>query len=357
LLVAAVLALASCGSGGESAATDPPATDPPATAAPTTDPPVTDPAVTEPPVTTPPATDPPVTDPPMVELDEFCAASEAFFVPSHALDFLAENDPAGIERLFADMQEALSAAVDTAPTAELAKAPTRVVELFDIVVPALESLDYDVTRFPELADQADVGAALLEIDEIDQLLETFLVDECGLRLADLEGEAEVRATEVGSGVDSPSVDLESIEVTDDSSTISVKVPVEWTDVDGTPTDGDLASLAAAADVDVFLDGYAEPGVLIIVGAAKPGDEAWKDLADSATAAAEADGCSVVAGIPYDEGAYNGVETVLDCPDSDMVPRYIVGTNADETIFFFLAMVHPDGATEIRTLIVDSFVVD
>jgi glycerophosphoryl diester phosphodiesterase len=53
-VVAAAVALAACGSGGDGAAT----------AAPETDPPITEPAAIDPPATEPPATEPPATEPP-----------------------------------------------------------------------------------------------------------------------------------------------------------------------------------------------------------------------------------------------------------------------------------------------------
>ncbi len=366
-VVVALLA-AGCGGGDDDSASTATAAPQVTEAATTTTPPVTEPPATESPVSEPPVSDAPVTEPPVTDPPAplpagdaadtaFCDASVAFYLPSRALDFVATEDGAAARELFSRMEASLPAAIATAPDAERAAAPQRVAELFASLLPALESVDYDLTRLDTLDNNDEVQEVLLEIGSIFLALESYLADECALAIDVLDAEAEVIAAEVTSaGFETRRAAPASTSITDESGKISVDVPIEWSDVDGSP-DRELRQLAAAADVSSFLEGYTEQGVFIISGDSDDPDTEWRGQLDGALESAQRDGCTIEEAAPYDDGVYAGTENVLSCAGSDLTIRAIAGADAEQTVWFFVGLAHPAGATEYRDLIVESFFVD
>lgn len=392
--IAGMLSVAACGGddartalsgdSDDTEGTDPPATDPPVTEAPTTEPPATDPPATDPPVTDPPVTEPPATDPPTTDappatdgVDEpdpaFCGASSQFFVEAQALQSIEGDDDEAARQLFQRMEVSLTAAVINAPDAASAEAPEAMQAVFDVLLPAFESVDYDADAIGTLPNADEINASFDEFVVIIDRLEVYLDDVCGVDIAGLRGQAEDLASEVSSTgpvttdsvptTDGPPTtdsvpDGDTVSITDDSGTIVVDVPADWTDVRGEP-DGPLRQLFAAPDVDAFFAAYSEPGVAILAGDAPQGDgaEAAKQALDGFVASAEADGCTQNIAAPYDDGVYVGDREVYSCPGSASTVNLAAGTNAEGDVFWLFAVVAVEGDTETVSLVEDTFFVD
>ena len=106
-------------------------------------------------------------------------------------------------------------------------------------------------------------------------------------------------------------------VTDDSGTIIVDVPVDWTDVDGSPLvldDGtEIPDVAASSDLGAFLETYSAPGVEVAA--------TDMSIIDVPTAMGELapPECTSAGSQPYDDPAFEGqIEFFTDCGGTDTV---------------------------------------
>jgi serine protease Do len=83
---------------------------------------------------------------------------------------------------------------------------------------------------------------------------------------ELEGDQEAAVDEGEEGGEAPAGYSEYVKITDDSGALVVAVPVEWSEVDGSPleSDGEVmgATIAAAASLDGLFDTWSQPGVFI-----------------------------------------------------------------------------------------------
>lgn len=378
---AAALVVASCGGGddarsalsGESddaGQADPPATDSVTTDVPVTEPPVTEPAPTDPPATDPPSTEPatdapPPTGPPGAPDPAYCGASSQFYLEAQALREI--DDDAAAQQIFERMQVSLTATLINAPDEAAAATPRQMQEVFDVLLPALESVDFDADALDTLPNADELQTNFGTFVEIVERLEAFLVDGCGVDVEALQRQAVDLAAQVGSGsssdsstggpdVDPPAGGVQT--VTDDSGTITTDVPAEWTDVRGEP-DGELRQVVAAPDVDAFLASYSEPGVIIASGDAPVGNgsEAADAALEAFRGAVEADGCSQNIAAPYDDGVYVGERLAYSCPGSPANVTLAAGTNSAGDIFWLFAIVTAEGDADTVSLITDSFFVD
>jgi Protein of unknown function (DUF2510) len=122
---------------------------------------------------------------------------------------------------------------------------------------------------------------------------------------------------VESSPESSSAYSDYTSVTDDSGTIVVDVPVEWTDVDGSPLvldDGtEIPDVAASSDLGAFVDTYSAPGVEV--------SATDMSIVDVPTAMAELapSECTSAGSEPYDDPAFEGqIEFFTDCGSTDTV---------------------------------------
>ena len=381
---AAAMAIAACGGGDDARSVLSGASEPETTEVAPTDPPVTDPAVTDPPVSEPPVTDPPGTDPadepPATvgadtsagDLAAFCGASEQFYVEARALREIGGDDDAAARSLFSSMNVSVSGAIFNAPSEELAAAPTRVQELLDLLLPALDTVDYDIDAIGTLDNATEVDDAFTEFGTILDQLEAFLVSDCNSDLDMLAESAIATAAAVGNDLPpsdnpvtsedpsgDPVPDAGTLsDITDDSGTISVSVPAAWTEVDGAP-DGDIRQLVAAPDAAAFLAAFDSPGVIIIAGDTDPGRGTDAGAAGLAglVSSVEADGCELTSEDAYDDGVYVGSERIYRCPGTDAVSRFAGGTNSEENIFWLVGVIYEPGDVAVWNNISETFLVD
>ncbi len=154
-------------------------------------------------------------------------------------------------------------------------------------------------------------------------------------------------------------------VSDDSGQISVEVPVEWTDVDGSPSTLDdgttLPALRAAPDLAAFNADFSSAGMLLFASF----DPA--DAADpSATLTAFLDGVGATGACPtlttdreaYDDGLYTGAYSVLSGCDGTSAETFgIVAVPADGSFaVFVLVQLVTDADFEALDRIIASFTV-
>jgi serine protease Do len=103
-------------------------------------------------------------------------------------------------------------------------------------------------------------------------------------------------------------------VTDDANVVSVSVPAEWAQVDGTSlpgaSGGTWFSVSAAPDLEAFRGGYDAAGMQLL-GAVASGITA-EDVLAAGSADFDAACSAVATGEPYDDGWYVGVYSEWEC---------------------------------------------
>ena len=144
-------------------------------------------------------------------------------------------------------------------------------------------------------------------------------------------------------------------IIDETGELRANVPAAWFDTNGAP-DGAFRQLAAAPDLDGFLDGYTLPGMLLITGAAATPD-VWMEGLSTTLDVAESDGCTISDTSDYSDGVYTGTEYVLSCGSTTSVAHLIGGRNSEGDLFFLLALVRPTDDLGVRDQIVQSFYID
>jgi len=133
------------------------------------------------------------------------------------------------------------------------------------------------------------------------------------------------------------VDLEFAQVRDDSGTLVVEVPEDWTDVNGAPTTAG-ADLQVAPDLEDFLDeDHDAPGLEL---GALPTDVSLDVILDSFGDTIGAD-CQVEDEEPYQDPLYQGRMRTLDCPDGAEVV-VVAAAPQDEAFHLGLVVEVPDG---------------
>lgn len=156
--------------------------------------------------------------------------------------------------------------------------------------------------------------------------------------------------ETGSSNDPPYTGYRS--VTDDSGSIRVDVPAEWSDVDGRPT-ADGPNLQVAPSVGGFLNTYTTPGVMIqaLRGSGGGIDAVLDGVRFSA--------CGYSGRESYDDGVYTGKFDVYEgCEGRETTIVHIVAAPADRsfTVQVMAQLVSERDAEALET-IVSSFYVE
>jgi len=121
--------------------------------------------------------------------------------------------------------------------------------------------------------------------------------------------------ELGTDADAGADYSSYVLVTDDSGTLSVSVPAEWADVDGSPVEIDgvqSPSIIASSSVDGYNSDWTVPGVQFVASSALAGSSA-DDLLDLAGS----DDCVSAGRQDYEDGVFSGrYESFTDCGGSD-----------------------------------------
>jgi len=123
-------------------------------------------------------------------------------------------------------------------------------------------------------------------------------------------------------------------VSDDSGSISVSVPTEWSDVNGAVNESFGPSLYAAPNIDSFLNDFGTPGVIIEAS----GDRTAADIDLTLDELDLSDQCTYEGRSPYSDVLYTGsIDEYSNCGG--------IGTS-----IFIVAVTPEDGSFLARLLI-------
>jgi serine protease Do len=100
-----------------------------------------------------------------------------------------------------------------------------------------------------------------------------------------------------------------VSVSDDSGSITLEVPVEWNDLDGTPQPDFGPSIWASPDLASFIDSFNTPGVIVEATGLEGPPDLEGVLMDFEFGAA----CTFVGTSPYSDALYTGlIDEYIDC---------------------------------------------
>lgn len=211
---------------------------------------------------------------------------------------------------------------------------------------------------------ADYCEVLRSRNADDKLAVQVLRFEEDVRLSgEFNGDELAAIESLGSAVEEETGPLEAgssysgfTQVSDDSGTISVEIPNEWTSVDGAPITleggGQWANLTASTNVQAYNETWNTPGVSITAAAAADVDA---DLAtvlgqfsEGALGACTDDGQQ-----PYDDGMYTGlIQYLSNCGGTGASAVYIAASPADAS---FVVLVQAQMVTEADLAALDQIV--
>jgi hypothetical protein len=129
------------------------------------------------------------------------------------------------------------------------------------------------------------------------------------------------------------------EITDDSGTLKMTVPVEWVDVDGSASEDGTFNLDATPDIDLFQAGFTVPGALF---AATGNAIDLQELLTNFTPGA----CTVIGQGAYTDGVYTGsFQVATDCGGTSTAVL-VVAADADDGTHTALVQI---GVTSVQDI--------
>lgn len=170
------------------------------------------------------------------------------------------------------------------------------------------------------------------------------------------------AQELGEEVDDGTTATEYseyVQVTDDTGSISVEVPREWSDIDGSvwEDEGEVlgAAIVASSDVDAYNESYAVPGVIFLASEqlVQMGDAA--DLLDLFEFGED---CSFEGRFDYEDALYAGYYDFYSYCDGNDMALVVVAALPDDQAFASLLVVQAISDADLDAIdhILDTFVV-
>lgn len=208
--------------------------------------------------------------------------------------------------------------------------------------------DYcDILRSHDETDQ--LATQVLRYAEDARLRGEFNGDE----LEAIESLGTVIEEETGPLDDTGEEYAEFVQITDDSGSISVEVPAEWSEVDGAPItleDGtELQNVSAAPDLAAFFGDWTSPGLSLTVTQT---DMAPDELLDQLVSGAS-EACSDAGRQDYDDGLYQGrIQYYSACGGTEAA---VVGIAAAPAEGGFTAFVIVQLASEADVAVLDHIV--
>lgn len=132
---------------------------------------------------------------------------------------------------------------------------------------------------------------------------------------------EIAETSGGDQVEGDAEIYDYVSITDDSGSIVMEVPAEWTDIDGSAwvddDDGSIlgGSLKASSNLVDFQETFAVPGVELIASAGL----ATAEIGELIDAYDYSDFCTYDGRYDYDDSVYTGAyDLYIDCADSESI---------------------------------------
>ncbi len=295
-----------------------------------------------------------------VELAPFCESSRSFYVAARGLNYVEPDQSGTAQQLFAALAALSPSTIETAPSADFAAQPIAARDYLAILIPAFEQVGYDTSQVAGLPDAQAVFDALEGFGETRESLQAFLVQTCGADVGVLydqaSGAADAAAAAAGETIE-PAEPVEPVAgsvIENDDSTITLSVPLDWTETVEYTADGH-PQLAASSDLDGFL-ALTTPGVLVLRGKGGLRDGGFTGQVLTFQADLEAIGCELTEQLDYDDGTYRGQERILDCGADGLDVRLFGGTTSDESLYAMVLLVNPVAEPGVRQLIVESFLV-
>lgn len=148
-----------------------------------------------------------------------------------------------------------------------------------------------------------------------------------------------------------------VEIVDDTGTIRVEVPEEWTDVETTPT-GDFDSeeewpyIAAAPDLTIFRVEQTGPGVAMWNNVSATAEQ--EELDDFSAGLNLSRDCEDMATYDYDDGSYTGIaELWTGCKD-DEPDRLVVSTLVDGSHLLVWMQLSTEADLEAAAKVIETF---
>ncbi|MEE8421729.1 MAG: trypsin-like peptidase domain-containing protein [Dehalococcoidia bacterium] len=151
------------------------------------------------------------------------------------------------------------------------------------------------------------------------------------------------------------------EVTDDSGSLLVDVPVGWSELESQSSDGPLArALTVSADLASFSERPTVPGLIFGVIVPDPGEppRGVAELLDELAESLIEEGCNFVARVPYSDPFYDGqYDRFEGCGGEDVIAISLVALPDDESFVLMVTVVlSAQGDPGILDRILGSFVV-
>ncbi|MBN1315301.1 MAG: PDZ domain-containing protein, partial [Anaerolineales bacterium] len=170
--------------------------------------------------------------------------------------------------------------------------------------------------------------------------------------------AQELGEEVDNGTTTPDY-AEYVQVTDDTGSISVEIPWEWSDIDGSvwEDEGEVlgAAIVASSDVDAYYESYAIPGVIFLASEqlATMGDAT--DLLDLFEFGQD---CSFEGRYEYEDALYAGYYDLYSYCDSNDMVLVVVAALPEDQSFASLLVVQAITDADLDAIdhILDTFVV-
>ncbi len=208
--------------------------------------------------------------------------------------------------------------------------------------------DYcDIVRSHELTDK--LAVQVLRFEENARLEGEFNGDE----LVPVESLVE-EVVEQGGIAEEGTAYTDYVQVEDDSGTVSVQVPAEWDQVDGSPRESDsgpVPSVAAAPDLGAYFESWLAPGVEVMAVGSDAGVDVGAALDDVGAGAAEA--CTDAGREPYEDQLYSGqIQYYSDCGGTGSAVVLIAAQPPDAQ---FTALVIVQLATEADAAVLDQVI--
>jgi serine protease Do len=126
-----------------------------------------------------------------------------------------------------------------------------------------------------------------------------------------------------------------VNVTDDSGVVTVDVPTDWSDLDGSPfTDGagnDWARLVASSDLDAYFSSWGTPGLAVMASQDAVSNMSVDDLLDDTTSALPGSGCTEEARDAFEDSYYSGTFSYwTGCGDTKASYLVVAATDLNQS---------------------------
>lgn len=143
-------------------------------------------------------------------------------------------------------------------------------------------------------------------------------------------------------------------IEDDTGSLEVEVPVEWSDVDTAPSGTDQwPYLLAAAEYDGFFSGWDSPGVFVVNQLVAGSDQEELDAQDERVDLTGR--CQAMESFDYDDGSYSGLaELWTGCGPEQATAELVISTFVEDEHLLAMVQLLTDADIAAATRIIETF---